>query len=65
MQRLSPGRARDHPVMDIVPNNALSLSLSLSLSGLVPVPSRRGEGRGDRERKSRWPGVTVSGLVDL
>ena len=30
MQRLSPGRARDHPVMDIVPNNALSLSLSLS-----------------------------------
>ena len=31
MQRLSPGRARDHPVMDIVPNKALSLSLSLSL----------------------------------
>ena len=32
MQRLSPGRARDHPVMEIVPNKALSLSLSLSLS---------------------------------
>ena len=32
MQRLSPGRARDHPVMDIVPNKALSLSLSLVLS---------------------------------
>jgi len=31
-QRLSPGRARDHPVMDIVPNKALSLPLSLSLS---------------------------------
>ena len=30
-QRLSPGRARDHPVMEIVPNKALSLSLSLSL----------------------------------
>jgi len=28
----APGRARDHPVMDIVPNEALSLSLSLSLS---------------------------------
>jgi len=26
------GRARDHPVMDIVPNKALSLSLSLSES---------------------------------
>ena len=25
-QRLSAGRARDHPVMDIVPNKALSLS---------------------------------------
>ena len=31
-QRLSPGRARDHPVMETVPNKALSLSLSLSLS---------------------------------
>ena len=31
-QRLSAGRARDHPVMEIVPNKALSLSLSLSLS---------------------------------
>ena len=29
---LSPGRARDHPFLDIVPNKALSLSLSLSLS---------------------------------
>ena len=29
-QRLSAGRARDHPVMEIVPNKALSLSLSLS-----------------------------------
>jgi len=27
-QRLSAGRARDHPVMEIVPNKALSLSLS-------------------------------------
>jgi len=27
MQRLSPGRDRDHPVMEIVPNKALSLSL--------------------------------------
>ena len=32
-QRLSAGRARDHPVMEIVPNKALSLSLSLSLTG--------------------------------
>ena len=32
-QRLSAGRARDHPVMEIVPNKALALSLSLSLSG--------------------------------
>ena len=30
-KRLSAGRARDHPVMEIVPNKALSLSLSLSL----------------------------------
>ena len=28
---LSAGRARDHPVMEIVPNKALSLSLSLSV----------------------------------
>jgi len=28
----APGRARDHPVMDIVPNKARSLALSLSLS---------------------------------
>ena len=28
-QRLSAGRARDHPVMEIVPNKALSLSLSV------------------------------------
>ena len=27
-QRLSPGRARDHPVMEIVPNKALSLPRS-------------------------------------
>ena len=31
-QRLSAGRARDHPVMEIVPNKALSLSLSLCKS---------------------------------
>ena len=31
-QRLSAGRARDHPVMEIVPNKALSLSLSLSVA---------------------------------
>ena len=37
-QRLSAGRARDHPVMEIVPNKALSLSLSLSLS-LTPYPT--------------------------
>ena len=30
MQRLSPGRARDHPVMEKFLNKALSLSLSLS-----------------------------------
>ena len=30
-QRLSPGRARDHPVMETVPIKSLSLSLSLSL----------------------------------
>ena len=38
-QRLSAGRARDHPVMDIVPNKALSLSLfeSLSLSSRVSL----------------------------
>ena len=36
-QRLSPGRARDHPVMDIVPNKALSLSLSLSSLSLSLV----------------------------
>jgi len=29
-QRLSAGRARDHPVMEIVPNKALSLSLLCS-----------------------------------
>jgi hypothetical protein len=34
-QRLSAGRARDHPVMEIVPNKALSLSLSLSLTESV------------------------------
>ena len=39
MQRLSPGRARDHPVMEIVPNKALSLSLSLSLSQLLGTSS--------------------------
>jgi len=34
---LSPGRARDHPVMEIVPNkSSLSLSLSLSLSPKSP-----------------------------
>ena len=37
-QRLSAGRARDHPVMEIVPNKALSLSLSLSLSLQSPPP---------------------------
>ena len=31
-------RARDHPVMEIVPNKALSLSLSLSLLGKPAVP---------------------------
>jgi len=31
-QRLSAGRARDHPVMEIFPNKALSPSLSLRLS---------------------------------
>ena len=35
-QRLSAGRARDHPVMEIVPNKALSLSLSLSICPLLP-----------------------------
>ena len=30
---LSLGRARDNPVMDIVPSKSLSLSLSLSLPG--------------------------------
>ena len=38
-QRLSAGRARDHPVMEIVPNKALSLSLLLLL--LVVVVARR------------------------
>ena len=38
-QRLSAGRARDHPVMEIVPNKALSLSLSLSLPENVFRPS--------------------------
>ena len=35
-QRLSPGRARDHPDMEIVPNKALSLSLSLSPRRVTP-----------------------------
>ena len=30
LTRMSPGRVRDHPVMEIVPNKSLSLSLSLS-----------------------------------
>ena len=34
---LSAGRARDHPVMEIVPNKALSLSLSLSLSLITRI----------------------------
>jgi len=38
---LSVGRARDHPVMEIVPNKALSLSLSLSLSLATPSPVPR------------------------
>ena len=38
MQHLSPGRTRDNPVMDIVPQANKSLSLSLSLS---PRLSRR------------------------
>ena len=45
-QRLSAGRARDHPVMEIVPNKALSLSLSLSLS--LRLPARRPQHRGHR-----------------
>ena len=32
---MSPGRARDHPVMENVPNKARALSLSLSLSALT------------------------------
>jgi len=38
MQRLSPGRTRDNPVMDsdIVPNNLKSLSLPLSRSLSYP-----------------------------
>ena len=34
-QRLSAVRARDHPVMEIVPNKALSLSLEGILSGFA------------------------------
>ena len=41
MQRLSAGRARDHPVMEIVPNKALSLSLSLSVCLVRPGKIRR------------------------
>ena len=57
MQRLSPGRARDHPVMDIIPNKALSLSLSLSLSRnrrlsrIAPVDAHKGVGGSRRPRK--------------
>ena len=40
-QRLSAGRARDHPVMEIVPNKALSLSLSLSVCLVRPGKIRR------------------------
>jgi len=41
-QRLSAGRARDHPVMEIVPNKALSEALSLSLSRLYILVCRPG-----------------------
>ena len=35
----APGRARDHPVMDIAPNKARARSLSLSLSLSLLSPS--------------------------
>ena len=38
-QRLSAGRARDHPVMEIVPNKALSLSRSLRIGPEPPTQS--------------------------
>ena len=40
-QRLSAGRARDHPVMEIVPNKALSLSLSTPGSALLDLVCRQ------------------------
>ena len=59
MQRLLPGRARDHPVLDIVPNKALSLSLfeSLSRSGHLALLSGWGGGVvskevGEEERRA-------------
>ena len=68
-QRLSAGRARDHPVMEIVPTNkALSLSLSLrgslsespgqcfglwSLEGLLVAPSRRRLGNAPTNRAKK------------
>ena len=40
--RVSAGRARDHPVMEIVPNKALSLSLRVSLSlGVLSLPAEK------------------------
>ena len=59
MQRLSPGRARDHPVMEIVPDKAL-LSLSVSLSELslaIPrdvVIRLRGGHLQNQARGSTW-----------
>ena len=56
----APGRARDHPVMDIVPNKARSLSVSLSLSLSLSLAS------GDLVRTSHGClRVTTSGRVVL
>src|SRR6056300_1323716 len=54
-QRLSAGRARDHPVMEIVPNKALSLSLSLS-------PSLPPRDRGALQLRVRPPRPELCGI---
>ena len=75
MQRLSPGRARDNPVMDIVPNKSLSVcperrALSVD-AGFGGVQSVSFSPSGDKvaswmlvlRRNNRFRGRLCSGLV--
>ena len=48
-----PGHARDHPVMEIVPNKALSLSLSLRVSRAPARPGGAAGGPPAAARRAR------------